>query len=322
MSSWTFARSRAQRPVAHLCLTKGGSSRRGSRARAGAPRPAGRFPRRGAPVPPCAAPPAGPPAQRRQASASSGPTPADRGPRDRATMRPMLASIAANRLRISSGKFEKGGSTRPWAITSTRNDGLMGLPLARFHPFAILTSGTKRSFSALFLAVDCSLCVSGFVLIHFPVSLSGISYSSLPDDERGDRVDAEHLAVVLLRVVVLLEFDGHRTASDRHLVLLGVGLLETRLEGLQRLDRRLVPPPAFLLAEHEQDIDVLERLRLRVPAVGAREAVAARGRSCRECTPALRPAASMRPRPPSRRARDACEISRRPAWSSASPHLQ
>ena len=94
----------------------------------------------------------------------------------------------------------------------------------------------------------------------------------------------------------------------RHLVLLRVGLLEALLEGLQRLDRRLVPPPLLLLAEHEHDVHVLERLRLRVPAVRAREKVALQRRSRRECTPVLRSAFSRHPSasvsPSSRRLRN------------------
>jgi hypothetical protein len=64
---------------------------------------------------------------------------------------------------------------KPSAITSTRKDGLIGLPFARFQPFAILTSGTQHRSSSSFFAVACSMCFFGFVLIHLPVTLSGIS---------------------------------------------------------------------------------------------------------------------------------------------------
>ena len=90
-------------------------------------------------------------------------------------VRPTLASKAAKKLRISSGYVENGDSTSSSAITSIKNDGLTGFPFARFQPLAIFTRGTHRPPTSLFLAVACSLCLSGLVLIQVPITLSGIS---------------------------------------------------------------------------------------------------------------------------------------------------
>jgi hypothetical protein len=123
-------------------------------------------------------------------------------------------------------------------MTSMRNEGLMGFPLARFHPLIILTRGTQVPSISAFLAVACSACFFGFVLIHWLVNTVRYLVYVRRGLKSGNSVDAHNLAFVSVRVIILLEEHRGGATAQLDLVLLRVLLFEAAFEEDLRAPRQ------------------------------------------------------------------------------------
>ena len=86
-------------------------------------------------------------------------------------------------------------------------------------------------------------------------------------------VVAEHLAFLVGRRVAFFELDGHAASARLHVVR-AIFFAKAFLEGVQDLGGRFAAPVAILFAEAEEDIDILERLCLGMPGIGAGQEVA------------------------------------------------